>query len=191
MSYVKTGSMCVGRENRVCDKFRHEPDNNDNTVTEPTGTWMSWLGPPEGFVVMFCLRQKRNYMEDCQYVEFFGGHVSTKYWRLRMWRTLSHWVEYHTTIDIHRFHRRSRKPLWGRTGETEEPEFKWEWRSWVWGGCGCGTLLQSDTVQSYETRGLVSDFTRQYVKKNLTYEVAQHKNFNVRSHTMLLWDFTC
>jgi hypothetical protein len=41
------------------------------------------------------------------------------------------------TIVIHRFRRRSRKPLWGRAAETEEPEWKWEWRAWTWGGGGC------------------------------------------------------
>ena len=61
----------------------------------------------------------------------------TMTWRFRMSRTLTHWVEYHTTIAKYRFHRRSRKSLWGRDTETEEPEWKWEWRTWVWGGCGC------------------------------------------------------
>jgi hypothetical protein len=61
----------------------------------------------------------------------------TKIWSLRMSRPLTHWVEDHTTISIHRFRRRSREPLWGRDEETEEPECKWEWRVWAWGGCGC------------------------------------------------------
>ena len=61
----------------------------------------------------------------------------TKSWSLRMSRPLAHLVEHHTTIDIHRFRRRSRNPLWGRAAETEEPECKWEWRAWAWEGCGC------------------------------------------------------
>ena len=45
----------------------------------------------------------------------------------------------HTTsqVSIHRFLRRSRKPLWVRVSETKEPECTWEWGVWAWGGCGC------------------------------------------------------
>ena len=45
-----------------------------------------------------------------------------------------------TKVSIHRFHRRSRKPLWGRVtrvAETEEPECSLELGMWTWGGCGC------------------------------------------------------
>ncbi len=38
--------------------------------------------------------------------------------------------------QVHRFRRRSRKPLWGRAAETEEPECTWEWRVWEWGVYG-------------------------------------------------------
>ena len=37
-------------------------------------------------------------------------------------------------IFIHRFNRRSLKPLWGSAAETEEPECKWEKGAWVWEG---------------------------------------------------------
>ena len=84
----------------------------------------------------------------------------TKSWSLRMSKPLAHWVEHHTyycsQVSRHRFHRRSRKPLWGRVAETEEPECTWKWGVWAWGGCGCvcysATVRYTITIWSRKSR---------------------------------------
>jgi hypothetical protein len=58
----------------------------------------------------------------------------TKRWRLRMSRSLTHWVEHHTTIVMHQFRRRSRKPLFFVYYESIKRELIWraENKRYMW-----------------------------------------------------------